>query len=555
MRKRLFALAGLVSSLLAIVPAVPVGANGSPPSALTHYQADVRIDPVAKRVAGSVEIRFLPKDEAHVYLHLYPLAFTEEHQGVLWDELLGKHPKLGTYDSSSITVQGRPVAVKRMGDVIEVPLTETDEMMPGGPHAAAPDGAAQGTGTEASEGTSKKTGREETAGFPEAPADDSAMEPMTLKLDFAMTLPQNDGRMSYDEHAMWLGNWLPILAVKDRAGWHLDPYEPIGDPFYSENADYQVNVTLPDGYQLASTASDKAAVVDTGEKERTFHLQADNVRDFALVAMDSSYHFIESKVGNTEVRTWYREGDSVEQAKRNHFAAADSLAYFSRQFGTYPYTEYDVVRTGGSINGMEYPSLVFLDGRHFMPGVDSGVATTVHETAHQWFYSLIGNNQIDEAWLDEGFAEYGTLAFLSATYPKQGNDRVLRRWKQGTTAMAAYTEEKLRPWQSLQAFPDNESYSDLVYSRTCTMLWALREAWGEERLHEMLRRYVSAHRFGIADGAAWRAFLSEAAGEDAGSFLDYWLNLDGGKREEAAEWLKRQRQRQTYPWGKVEIEK
>lgn len=488
----------LVCTLFFLSAVVPAGAfdekEATPP--VTLYKADVRIDPAVKRIEGSVEIRFWPKDAALAYLHLYPLTFTEEKKGGLWDELLGKHAEPGTYDSNRIMVQGKPVAVKRTNDVIEVPL-----------------------------GTTK------------------ASEPIMLKLDFDMTLPQNEGRMSYDEHSLWLGNWLPILAVYDHAGWHLDSYEPIGDPFFSENAHYQVKVTLPASYQLASTATDKAATVDSSVRgEKTYRLQAMNVRDFAMVVMDSTYHALEKKVGNTNVRTWYREEDDEGQAKQNHVAAVEALRYFNTQFGDYPYTEYDVVRTGGSINGMEYPSIVFLDGRHFMQEGNTGIVTVVHETAHQWFYGLIGNNQVEEAWLDEGFAEYASLAFLSAKFPRLGASRVLGRLMHGKTLSPDAQEKKLRPWQPLRDFPDNESYSALVYSRTTSMLWTLREVWGEERLHEVLRQYVSDHRFGIASGAAWKAQLSEAAGEDSSAFLDYWLNADTSKKDAAAEWMQRQRQ-------------
>lgn len=509
MRKWLIVLVSTVLSLSLSFPAVANEKEGPRPEQ-TLYKADVHFDPKKKQVEGSVEIQFWPKDASHAYVHVYPLAFTKEHKGELWDELLGKEVELGTYDENRILVQGKPVAVKRTGNVIEVPLSEEQS------------------------------------------------RPIVLSMDFTMTLPQNEGRMSYDEHAIWLGNWLPILAVKDQRGWHLDPYEPIGDPFFSENADYQVNVTLPDGYQLASTATDQAAIVDHSTPgQREFQLDAINVRDFALVIMDSTYHFKETKVGNTEVRTWYRNGDSEEQASRNHTAAVEALQYFNSQFETYPYTEYDVVRVGGSINGMEYPSIVFLDGRHYLPNGDNAFVTVVHETAHQWFYSLIGNNQVDEAWLDEGFAEYATLAFLAAKYPKVGADRVLRRLKQGTIT-PYYVQEHLRPGQTLHAFPDNESYSDLVYSRTSSMLWMLREAWGEERLHEVLRHYVSTNRFGIANAASWKATLSEAAGEDAGAFLSYWINLDMSKQEEAAIWLEKLRQNQKnhgHPMEKEKAEK
>jgi hypothetical protein len=486
--------------------AVSAEASEKPLSDKTIYKADVRIDPQTKRVTGRVEIQFWPKDEKRAYLHLYPYAFTAKQQGALWDELLGKEAAVGTYDSTKLSVQGKPAATKRTGTILEVPLD-----------TAARSGAVH------------------------------------VKLDFEMKLPHNDGRMSYDDHALWLGNWLPILAVHDQAGWHLDPYVPVGDPFYSETADYEVQISLPDPYQLASTATDRAAVVDTSIRgQKTYKLQAANVRDFALIIMDGSYQKLETQVGNTKVRTWWRKTDDAQQAKKVHDAAAQSLEYFSSQFGTYPYTEYDVVRTGGWINGMEYPALVFLDGRHFLPGGQSGqgaLATVVHETAHQWFYGMIGNNQVEEAWLDEGLTEYASLAFLSAKYPKVGADRVVGRMIKGTSVQI-YVESKLSPWQSLLSFPDNQSYIDLVYSRTTSMLWMLREAWGEERFHEVLRQYVADNRFGIANGKEWREMVSQAAGEDASAFFDYWLHLDLKQKDAAAAWLARQEQKLQEKTGK-----
>lgn len=480
--------------------AASAGASEKTHSGKTVYQADVQVDPVKRQVLGHIAITFLPKDPKHAYIHLYPYAFTSEHQGAQWEQLLGKQPTLATYSSTNLLVDGKPVDTKQTGTILEVPLDATE----------------------------KKSGE---------PA------PVELTLDFELTLPHNDGRMSYDEHAIWLGNWLPILAVHDENGWHLDPYEPIGDPFYSETADYEVKVTLPAAYQLASSATDSAAIVDTlASGQRTYHLQADDVRDFALVIMDSTYKRLETQIGDTAVRTWWRNTDNGDEVKYVHEGAAHSLTYFNSQFGTYPYAEYDVVRIGGRINGMEYPAMVFLDGDHFMLGGENAAATIVHETAHQWFYGLIGNDQVQEAWLDEGFTEYATLAFLSDFYPTIGAERVRKRLTYGMI-VPGYVAAQLRPWQELSAFPENQSYSDLVYSRTSSMLWLLRDAWGEQRLHDVLRRYVETYSMRIANAEAWEAILSEESGEDASAFMDYWMRLDMSQQEKAAAWLERQRKK------------
>lgn len=493
------------SSLVAIAAwGLPAKANAEKLLQKPLYQADVQIDPVKKEVTGSVAITFWPEDPQRAYLHLYPDVFTEQHEGMLWEELLGKEPVLGTYDNNRLAVDGKMVVGQKERHILQVPLQANEQ-----------------SGAVAS--------------------------PRRIQLDFAMKLPHNDGRMSYDDHAIWLGNWLPILAVHEQAGWRLDAYEPVGDPFYSEIADYEVNVTYPAGYQLASTAADAGAEVAaspaTSGGKKTVRLRVENVRDFALVLMDSTYQKAETKAGNTLVRTWWRQGDDELLAKRIHEAGAKSLAYFQEQLGAYPYAEYDVVRTGGAINGMEYPALVFLDGRHFAAGAETGIVTVAHETAHQWFYGLLGNDQLREAWLDEGFTEYVTLAFLSREYPLTGAERVRRRLENGIFVQW-YVKEELRPWQALSAFPANQSYSDLVYSRTSSMLWLLRGAWGEERLHDVLREYVQTYRYQNVSGEQWEAFLSRAAGEDARAFLDYWMKLDMSRQEQAAAWLERQRDKQ-----------
>ncbi|MCO6740591.1 hypothetical protein KQH31_30900, partial [Streptomyces sp. CHA15] len=76
------------------------------------------------------------------------------------------------------------------------------------------------------------------------------------------------------------------------------------------------------------------------------------------------------------------------------------------------------------------------------------------------------------------------------------------------------------------------------------MLWLLRGAWGEERLHDVLREYVQTYRYQNVSGEQWEAFLSRAAGEDARAFLDYWMKLDMSRQEQAAAWLERQRDKQ-----------
>ena len=59
----------------------------------------------------------------------------------------------------------------------------------------------------------------------------------------------------------------------------------------------------------------------------------------------------------------------------------------------------------GLTGGLEYPTLVY------QPATSDNLP---HETAHQWFYSLIGNDQARDPWLDEGLATWAEAAINGA---------------------------------------------------------------------------------------------------------------------------------------------
>src|SRR5699024_6835658 len=97
----------------------------------------------------------------------------------------------------------------------------------------------------------------------------------------------------------------------------------------------------------------------------------------------------------------------------------DSLETFSNLFGKYPYRVYSIVMTEFP-SGMEYPGIVFINEELFMPALEEILEQTiVHETAHQWWYGLVGNDQIKEAWLDEALTTYSEVIYNEEVYNKE----------------------------------------------------------------------------------------------------------------------------------------
>ncbi len=458
------------------------------------YRANVTVDPDAHRVSGELSVRMIPKDRRHVYFHLYPNVFRDGSRttDANWGYILGKNAEPGEISLRDVSVQGKPVAIEVKDTVVDIPL-----------HG-------------------------------EVKAD----EETEVHMSFDLKLPHNNGRLSYDDHAMWLGNWLPILAVRQTDGWRLDPYYPIGDPFYSDVADYQVTVSLPDSYQLATSGVESQALVSESRstKRKEYEVRASRVRDFAMVVMDKTYQPLTTRVGHTYVKTWAQTGDPDETVNRLHEAAVEALGYYNRAFGTYPYPEYDVVKTGGFFGGMEYPGIVFVEKTYFDKPVPQGAAVVAHETAHQWFYGLVGNDEVNEAWVDESLADYATMAFLKQYDRRLAAEYIANRTRRGEEA-AAYARQGLSVWQPLYRFPDWRSYIDLVYGRGATMLWKLQEVWGEDRVNLALRYYVQKHLYKLASGEDVISAFSQVAGSDAQPYFDYWLRLDDTNRESAEAWM------------------
>ena len=108
-------------------------------------------------------------------------------------------------------------------------------------------------------------------------------ECIEVEIYFTVKFPRCHGRFGYGESTVKAANWYPIAAVFDNLGWNLDPYHAIGDPFYSDVADYRVSIVLPGNYTVAATGEViKNAKYDKANREWT--VKADKVRDFVWIA-------------------------------------------------------------------------------------------------------------------------------------------------------------------------------------------------------------------------------------------------------------------------------
>jgi aminopeptidase N len=201
--------------------------------------------------------------------------------------------------------------------------------------------------------------------------------------------------------------------------------------------------------------------------------------------------------------------------------ATQSLALFGQTYGPYPYGEYSVVQADFFIGGMEYPGMVLIDGTLYAPSLTGDVVRDIvvsHETAHQWWYGVVGDDEVQTPWLDEGLTEFSTQLFFrqmrssryNRLYESQGEALLQQRRdtqiQSGPAPLTATTP--------VYGFADNTDYSAWVYDRTAAVLQELRGRLGDKVFFRALRAYYDRNRLSVATAEDLMDAFEQAGGQD-----------------------------------------
>lgn len=350
---------------------------------------------------------------------------------------------------------------------------------------------------------------------------DSDLRPttaVTVRMEFTLTIPQMRHRFGMTENSTNLGNWYPIASVYENGAFRSDPYYANGDPFYSEIANYEVKLTVPGAMTVAATGTVTSA--EAGETT-VYTATAKAVRDFAAVI--GGFETATAAAGNTQVMYYYY---SDPDPAASLAAAADALTVFGEKFGAYPYETFSVVQTGFLQGGMEYPQLVMISDA-LVPEVYR--EAVIHETAHQWFYGLVGSDQIGTPWLDEALAEYCTDLFY-----KWRPDYEIDFEKKVSDTLSAFVlycdiykhggRDDTSMNRALGAYENQTEYTYMTYVKGSLMLDSLRRTIGDDAFTAALKAYVSEYYLENARPDCLIACFEKASGKELKSYFDSWTS-------------------------------
>jgi aminopeptidase N len=341
-----------------------------------------------------------------------------------------------------------------------------------------------------------------------------------VTLEFAATAPNKigaglNGAFNKVEGMLALASSYPIAAIVRGGAWDIAWPDPKGDFVNSETALYDVTLSAPEDWTLVTTG-----VVVDGRREagrQTLRIVSGPQRDFAISALQ--YQQANAEVDGTRITSYYRPQHAAG-GKSALQAAVEALQTFNTRYGRYPLAELDMFEVPSqTFTGVEYPGLIMIEERLFAGG--AGLETTVaHEVAHQWWYSIVGNDVQTEAWLDEALASYSQIIYQEAIHGPEAAERELEGFRERYRRIVAAGRDGPVE-QPNGAFRNN--YVSLVYGKAVLFFQALRDQIGEEAFDRFLHAHYEQHRYDYITGVEFLADAEGACGCELDQLYEDWI--------------------------------
>ncbi len=331
---------------------------------------------------------------------------------------------------------------------------------------------------------------------------------LRVEMKWRTRVPKTEYRFGYSDQVYMLGNFYPLLNVADRNGWLTSYNSVFGDPFCFHSADYLVGLNIPENYGMVSTGTIiERSAEDTGRQD--YLIAAENARDFCLGIM-YDYNGMYDNYDDLLITVVSPPGHE-KQMESVLKQAAGIIEYYSKTWGPYPYNEFKIAFVPmKGFHGMEYSGLIFLQDAFLGSTANQQRSEFIlaHEIAHQWWYGVVGNDQIREPWLDEGLANWGAYKYLAEV---------------GGKKITPPAEESVNLARELSDMYSTREYYHTAYTGGESFWFGLEEELGAEKVNRVLQRYYSDYQFQIANSSNLLDTIREEAGRDMEYYFNDWF--------------------------------
>lgn len=348
-------------------------------------------------------------------------------------------------------------------------------------------------------------------------------ERVQIIIEFVLYLANCTHRLGYNDNSVNLGNWYPVVAVFENGGFIVDPYYANGDPFYSECANYEVEIYYPEKYIIATSGEEISRVVEDGVVSSIF--KANAVRDFAM-CLATDYEIKTVEVEDITVSVYAYAGDGNIGMYLE--TAVNTISLFNEMYGNYPYPVLNVAFTDFFQGGMEYPGLVYISDK--VQDIVEIKKVIVHEIAHEWWYGVVGNNEVKDAWFDEGLAEYSTLLYFE-NYPEEGVD--VEKYIKDTIINYELYLDVVKSLNikvnyamdlAVNEYSTEYEYVYMIYVKGMLFFDSLRNSVGDDDFFQLLKNIYKHYSFKVINKEIFIAQLEDVSGKDMSEFVEGWLS-------------------------------
>lgn len=387
---------------------------------------------------------------------------------------------------------------------------------------------------------------------------------VTIETPFRVKIPAAKiSRFGHEKQAYYITQWYPKPAVFDRYGWHPMSYQDQGE-YYGEFGTYDVTITLPENYVTGATGrlvdgekeqawltqreretraaerfnADSLAFPATSPTTKTLHYRQDRIHDFAWFA-DKRWKVLSEEVflpesGRT-VKLWsFFLNSQAELWKKSTEYIRQALLSYSSWLGEYPYDHMTAVQCENSRgNDMEYPMITVIGDQSDSINLE---VTIAHEVGHNWFYGILGTNERNYAWMDEGVNKFYEMRYLYTKYPDQHIDQksgrnltrlLLDRIGSRFDAYNKYVSGARKNTDQPSALPSEQytavNYGDDVYNKTALGFEHLKSYLGDTLFDRAMHSYYNEWKFRHPYPDDMQHSLEKTTGKNLDWLFDDWL--------------------------------
>jgi hypothetical protein len=349
-----------------------------------------------------------------------------------------------------------------------------------------------------------------------------------LTLDFnvvmARGLNTSYGRFGYVENVVSATAWYPTLSVyAPGSGWWTTTPSPRGDPGYSETGLYDVRLTVPADMTVAMSGRE-IETTQNNDGTITHRDITGPMRDHAFQA-STRYMITPGEADGTRINVVHykdRVAESTDATSEVVKFAQLSVSTFNKTFGDYPYKELDVVENP-TPTGVEFPGLIQIASGAWVRGQSFLETVVAHEIGHQWFYALIGNDQVGQPWLDESLTSYTEFVYMRAAYPEGTKADEYVNAFQKVYAQYTGSGQPDQPLNMSVGSYGGYSYGMIIYRKGPLFIAELERQLGRDTVYKALHEYFARNKYKIVSSADVLRAFEDVSGKDLTDIFRKWV--------------------------------